>query len=117
MQCHAQIITICNVSSQPNIASHEALFASLQRKYPTLFVEPGVFIDVQPLEPVVSMHDSMLFAVSKLQEPERHTMLLQMVSALSADDIAAKLCTRRDVIVERLRSGRMNVIRYLRMCG
>ncbi len=117
MQRHHQLFTIRSVTSQPNIAPHEALFASLQQKYPSLFVSPGVFIDVEPVNRVVSVRDSMLFAVSKLQEPERHIMLLQVVNAMSADEIAAKLCTSREVIVDRLRAGHRNVTRYFGMCG
>jgi DNA-directed RNA polymerase specialized sigma24 family protein len=104
------------VSQQPNITAHQSLFQTLQRIRPALFLNIDPSVQIDPI-PVVSLQDKLLFAVSKLPEPERHIMLMRVVGALSVDDIAAKLSTSRDNILDTLRAARANVKRYLELCG
>ncbi len=104
------------VSKRQLITDHQFLFETLQRSHPALFWGPRTIVQIEPI-PVVSLQDKLLYAVSKLPEPERHIMLMRVVGALSVDAIAEKLATSRDAVLDMLRNARHNVKQYLELCG
>jgi DNA-directed RNA polymerase specialized sigma24 family protein len=108
------------VSSSPLIAAHEVLFAKLRLTCPELFADcaqrTGNAAYTETIEsPEAS--DDVLFAVSKLDEPARHIMLLQLVNALSIDAIADKLRVPRATVVGTLSVAHERIKRYVGMCG
>jgi DNA-directed RNA polymerase specialized sigma24 family protein len=108
------------VSSSPLIAAHEVLFANLRLTCPDLFAAA----QAQPREDAYARvlsapeaSDDVLFAVSKLDEPARHIMLLQLVNALSIDAIADKLRVPRATVIGTLSVAHERIKRYVGMCG
>jgi DNA-directed RNA polymerase specialized sigma24 family protein len=104
------------VSKRQLITDHQFLFESLQRSHPALFLHTRPIVHIEPI-PVVSLQDKLLYAVSKLPEPERHIMLMRVVGALSVEAIAEKLSTSCESVLDILRNGRHNVKQYLELCG
>ena len=106
------------VSKPQNITAHETLFHTLRQTQPRLFAYPSE----QPHAPVerailLPLRDKVLFAVSKLAEPERHIVLLRVVGDLSIDAIADRLHVPRADVLDTLRIARGNMRRYLDLCG
>lgn len=66
---------------------------------------------------MLPLRDKLLFAVSKLSEPERHIVLLRVVGDLSIDAIADRLSRQPADIQATLRAARGNMRRYLDLCG
>ena len=116
MPRHEPIFTMRRVARQHNIAPHLTLFATLQRVHPALFVSPLPPILILP-DPEFALRDRLLFAVSKLPEPQRHIVLMRLVGELSVDDIAAKLRVSRDSVVDVLSAARLSMKRYLELVG
>jgi DNA-directed RNA polymerase specialized sigma24 family protein len=111
------------VSSSRLIAAHESFFARLRLTSPALFADAGApRAQISVNEPAqrdtqLRTNDDVLFAVSKLEEPARHIMLLQLVNAMSIDDIAHKLRVPRATVAVTLSVAHERVKRYFSMCG
>jgi DNA-directed RNA polymerase specialized sigma24 family protein len=108
------------VSSSPLIAAHEVLFARLRLTCPELFADCAERLGTPAYSQAVETpeaSDDVLFAVSKLDEPARHIMLLQLVNALSIDAIADKLRVPRATVVGTLSVAHERIKRYVGMRG
>lgn len=84
--------------------------------HPALFASPQPPTLIMP-DPEFALRDKLLFAVSKLPEPQRHIVLMRLVGELSIDDIAAKLRVPRERVLGVLSAARLNMKRYLELVG
>jgi DNA-directed RNA polymerase specialized sigma24 family protein len=104
------------VSLLSTITAHESLLYALRQSYPRLFAHDTPHAPVESAI-MLPMRDKLLFAMSKLSEPERHIVLMRVVSDLSIDAIADRLSRQPADIQATLRAARGNMRRYLDLCG